>query len=114
MCIDHLDDILDAEGIDAVSFGPTDYALSWGLNLLYDFNHERIVEAFEKVVEGAKKRNMPVLAAVNPCTAAQSEKLAQMGVKFQLLGTDIALMAEGINSVMTEVVSKVREKGESK
>lgn len=114
VCIDNLDDILDVEGIDAVSFGPTDYALSWGLNLLYDFNHPRIVEAFEKVVDGATRHNIPVLAAVSPCTVDQSEKLMEMGVKFQLLGTDIALFAEGIKSVMTDVVSKVKEKGENR
>jgi 4-hydroxy-2-oxoheptanedioate aldolase len=106
--LENLDDILDVEGINAVSFGPTDYALSIGLNLLYDFDHPRIVEAFEAVIEGAKKRNMPVLSAVNPCTVEQSRKLAQMGVKFQLFGTDIALIAGSIDSLMKEVVSKVK------
>lgn len=110
----NLDDILDTEGIDAVSFGPTDYALSLGMNLLYDFNHPQIVEAFEAVVEGAKKRNLPVLSAVNPCSVEQSKKLSEMGVKFQLFGTDVALISDSLNSLMNEVVSKVREKGESK
>lgn len=111
--MNHLDDILDTEGIDAVSFGPTDYALSLGLNLLYDFDHPKIVEAFEAVVEGANKRGLPVLAAVNPCSVAQSQKLSEMGVKFQLFGTDIALISNSINMVMNDVVTKVREKGES-
>ena len=106
--LDNLDDILDTEGIDAVSFGPTDYALSLGLNLLYDFEHPKIVEAFEAVVEGAKKRNLPVLSAVNPCTVEQSQKLAEMGVRFQLFGTDIAFIATSLNELMTEVVGKCR------
>ena len=106
--LDNLDDILDVEGIGAVSFGPTDYALSIGLNLLYDFNHPRIAEAFEAVIAGAKKRNLPVLAAVNPCTVDQSKKLADKGVKFQLFGTDIALIAESIKNLMNDVVSKAK------
>lgn len=106
--LDNLDDILDVKGISAVSFGPTDYALSIGLNLLYDFNNPRIVEAFEAVIKGAKKRNLPVLSAVNPCTVERAKKLADMGVKFQLFGTDIALIAGSINSLMKDVVSKVK------
>lgn len=104
----NLEDILSVEGIDAVCFGPTDYALSLGLNLLYDFNNERIASAFEAIVQGARKRNLPVLAAVNPCTVEQSKKLSDLGVKFQLFGTDIALISASFNSVVKEVVSKVR------
>ena len=104
----NLDEILDVPGVDAVSFGPTDYALSKGLNLLYDFQHKDIVEAFEAVVEGAKKRNKPVLAAVNPGTVEQSKKLADMGVKLQLFGTDIAFLAANLHSYVTEVVNKCR------
>ena len=106
--LENLDDILDVEGINAVSFGPTDYALSLGLNLLYDFDHPRIAEAFEAVIDGANKRNLPVLAAVNPCTVEQSAKLADMGVRFQLFGTDIALIAGSIDNLMKDVVSKVK------
>lgn len=106
--VDNLDEILDVEGLDAVSFGPTDYALSLGLNLLYDFDNEKIVSAFEKVIEGAKKRNLPVLSAVNPTTVEQSKKLTAMGVNFQLFGADVALISGAINQVMTEVVAKVR------
>lgn len=106
--LDNLDEILDVEGLDAVSFGPTDYALSLGLNLLYDFNNEKIVSAFEKVIEGAKKRNLPILSAVNPTTVEQSKKLSAMGVNFQLFGTDVALISGAINQVMTDVVNKVR------
>ena len=106
--LENLDDILDVEGINAVSFGPTDYALSLGLNLLYDFDHPRIAEAFEAVIDGANKRNLPVLAAVNPCTVEQSAKLAAMGVRFQLFGTDIALIAGSIDNLMKDVVSKVK------
>jgi len=106
--LDNLDDILDVEGIDAVSFGPTDYALSLGLNLLYDFQHPQIVEAFQAVVEGAKKRNLPVLSAVNPCTVEQSRKLTEMGVKLQLFGTDIAFIATSLNGLMKEVVEACR------
>ena len=105
----NLDEILSVDGVGAVSFGPTDYALSLGLNLLYDFNHPKIVEAFEAVIEGAAKRNMQVLTAVNPCTVEQSRKLAQMGVRFQLFGTDIAHIGAMFTNLMKEVVEEARK-----
>ena len=106
--LDNLDEILEVEGLGAISFGPTDYALSLGLNLLYDFNNEQIVTAFEKVIQGARKKNLPILSAVNPATVEQSRKLSEMGVNLQLFGSDVALLSSAINQVMTEVVSKVR------
>jgi len=86
----------------------TDYGLSLGLNLLYDFNHPKIVEAFEAVVEGSKKKGLPILSAVNPCTVEQSKKLSDMGVNFQLFGSDIGLISSAFQDVMVNVVSKVR------
>jgi len=104
----NLEDIFSVDGIDALSFGPTDYALSLGLNLLYDFNHPKVVKAFEAVVEGAKGKGLPVLSAVNPMTVEQSKKLKDMGVRFQLFGTDIAVISSAFNGLMKDVVSKIR------
>jgi len=104
----NLDEILSVEGLDAVSFGPTDYALSLGLNLLYDFDHPKIVEAFEAVITGAKKRGLPILSAVNPLTVEQSKKLSDMGVTFQLFNTDISIISGALNALMKDVVSKVK------
>jgi 4-hydroxy-2-oxoheptanedioate aldolase len=106
--LSNLDAILSVEGLGALCFGPTDYALSLGLNLLYDFNHPKIVEAFEAVVQGAKDKGLPVLSAVNPPTVEQSRKLLGMGVKFQLFGTDIAHISATFQTLMQQVVSKVK------
>lgn len=106
--LSNLDDILSVEGIDALCFGPTDYALSLGLNLMYDFNHPKIMEAFEAVVAAANRKNLPVLSAVSPPTVEQSNKLRDMNVKMQLWGTDIALISATFHNLMKDVVSKVR------
>ena len=106
--VPNIEDILSVDGIDAVSFGPTDFALSLGLNLLYDFNHPKIVEAFEAVLDCAKRKDIPVLAAVNPPTVEQSNTLKEMGVTFLLYGSDIGIIAGAFNRLMTEVVSKVK------
>jgi 4-hydroxy-2-oxoheptanedioate aldolase len=104
----NLEGILSVEGIDALCFGPTDYALSLGLSLLYDFTHPKIVEAFEAIIEGAKRKGLHVLAAVNPPTVEQSNKLRDMGVTLQLFGTDIAIISSAIHALVKDVVSKVK------
>ena len=105
----NLDEILSVEGIDAVCFGPTDYALSLGLNLLYDYNHPKLAEAFDAVVKGAGASGMPVLSAVNPPTVEQASKLTEQGVRFLLFGSDIALISSTFHSLMRDVVSRVKE-----
>jgi 4-hydroxy-2-oxoheptanedioate aldolase len=104
----NLDDILAVEGIDALCFGPTDYALSLGLNLLYDFNHPMITEAFEAIVDGGRKKGIPILSMVSPCTVDQSKKLSNMGVNFQLFGTDIGLISDTFRGLLENVISKIK------
>ena len=106
--LDNLEDILSVDGVDGVCFGATDYALSIGLNLLYDFDHPSVKQAFEAVVECATRKNIPILAAVNPCTVEQSKKLADMGVKLQHFSTDLSIIAGAFNTLMKEVVSKAK------
>jgi 4-hydroxy-2-oxoheptanedioate aldolase len=106
--LSNLDDILSVDGIDALCFGPTDYALSLGLNLMYDFNHPKIVEAFEAIIQGAKKKGLPILSAVNPPTLEQSMKLRDMGVNMQIFGNDIGQISAVYHHLMQEVVSKIK------
>jgi 4-hydroxy-2-oxoheptanedioate aldolase len=106
--LSNLEGILSVDGIDALSFGPTDYALSLGLNLLYDYNHPKIVEAFEAIIEGANKKGLPVLCAVNPLTVEQSNKLKDMGVRFQIFGTDIAHISTTLHALMQDVVLRIK------
>ncbi len=104
----NLEAILSVDGIDALSFGPTDYALSCGLDLLYDYNHPKLVEAFDAIIEGAKRKGLPVLSTVNPPTVEQSNKLKERGVRFQIFGVDIALISATFHALMQDVVSKVK------
>ncbi len=107
--LDNLEDICSVEGLDGVCFGPTDYSLSLGLNLLYDFNHPSTKEAFDAVVDCAKRHNLEVLAAVNPCTVEQSNMLAERGIKLQHFSCDLAIIADAFNGLVKDVVSKVKK-----
>ncbi len=107
--IDNLDEILSVEGIDALSFGPTDYALSLGLNLNYDYDNPIIDEAFQKCLAAAKEKNIPVLDTFAPLTPEKSKEVAAMGMRFQLVGSDNGLVAKALKEIMDNVITKCRE-----
>ena len=106
--MDNLDEIVSVEGLDAVCFGPTDYALSIGLNLAYDFTHPKIKEAFEAVGACAKKHGKPILSAVSPCIVEQSNKLSAMGVKMQHFSSDLNIIGGAFKNLMDNVVAQVK------
>jgi 4-hydroxy-2-oxoheptanedioate aldolase len=101
--VDNLDDILSAEGIDAVSFGPMDYSLSSGL---FDPGHADIKKLFKTVVKKAAEKNLQVLTAVGPTTLERVEELIDLGVRFLAMGADIAAIASNFGSLMQEIVLK--------
>jgi len=104
----NLEDILSVEGIDAVSFGPTDYLISLGINLPYDFNQPQLAEAFKTLMEETEKRNLPVMTPVIPPTLEQATKLQEMGVKMLLFGFDIPIISSAFNKLHQNVVSKIQ------
>lgn len=106
--IDNLEEIVFVDGIDALSFGPTDYALSLGLNLSYDYDNPIIDEAFEKCLTVAKRKGIPVLDTFTPVTFEKSKELARKGMNFQLLGSDNHIVADAFRNLMGEVVKGVR------
>lgn len=106
--IDNLDEILSVDSIDAISFGPTDYALSLGLSIDYGYGDPIIDEPFYKVLEAAREKNIPVLDSFKPETAEQSIKLSKLGMTLQLLGSDKKIMANGLKSIMDNIVKEAK------
>ena len=54
---DNIDEILSVKGIDAVNFGPIDYAVSRGLKIGYSMGEE-VKEAFKVLVKKAKEKGI--------------------------------------------------------
>lgn len=73
LLIDHLDEILDVEGVDAVNFGPIDYAVSKNLRVGYSMGEE-VKEAYRALVAKAQARGIGVLGPVVPPTKENLEQ----------------------------------------
>jgi len=105
--IDNLDEIISVEGISAISFGPTDYALSLGLSINGGYGNPIIDEPYYKLLKAAKIKNIPVLDAFKPETAEQSRKLSKLGMTMQLVGSDKKIITNGLKSIMENIIKKV-------
>jgi 4-hydroxy-2-oxoheptanedioate aldolase len=103
--IDNLKEIIAVEGVNALSYGPTDYALSLGLNLNYDYDNPVVDEAFQKCLKLAREKGIPVIDSFQPVTSEKSQKLCEMGMNFQLVGSDKGILSKGLKSIIDELKS---------
>jgi 4-hydroxy-2-oxoheptanedioate aldolase len=89
--LEHLGDIADVDGVDAVFIGPADLAASMGK--LGQPEHPDVVSSIEAalatIVEHGKA------AGVNAFNEAIARRYVQAGASFVVVGADVALLARG-------------------
>lgn len=85
---DHLQEILQVPGVDAINFGPIDYALSKGLKVGYGMGQE-VEEAFETLVKSAREKGVGVLGPVVPPTRENIQAMTAKGYTMIILGNDM-------------------------
>jgi 4-hydroxy-2-oxoheptanedioate aldolase len=102
--VENLDEILEVEGVDALSFGPFDYSLSMGLR----GDDPRIWDDYRIVVDKAKRKGLSVLTDIFPATEEKVREYINMGVNFLLFGLDVVIMNAAVRSIMQNVVNKIR------
>ena len=87
----NMEAILDVEGIDGVSIGPSDLGFSYGLVPKLDRDEPEILKIYENIVKECGKRGL------NPgihCSGAEGAVRAiNMGFKFVTLSNEVNLMA---------------------
>jgi 4-hydroxy-2-oxoheptanedioate aldolase len=89
--LEHLGDIADVDGVDAVFIGPADLAASMGK--LGQPEHPDVVSTIERalatIVEHGKS------AGVNAFNESVARRYLRAGASFVLVGADVALLARG-------------------
>ena len=99
---DNLDEILAVEGIDAVNFGPIDYAVSKNLEIGYSMGEE-VKEAYNKLVKAAKAKGIGVLGPVVPPTKENLENAVKDGYDMIIVGNDMWHFQKALKEVVSEV-----------
>ena len=104
---DNIDEILSVEGVDAVNFGPIDYAVSKGLKVGYSMGEE-VKEAFRILVEKAKEKGIGVLGPVIPPTKENLENAIAEGYNMIIVGNDMWHFQKALKELVTENIEPVR------
>jgi 4-hydroxy-2-oxoheptanedioate aldolase len=89
--LEHLGDVADVDGVDAVFIGPADLAASMGK--LGQPEHPDVVTAIETALAAIVARGK--CAGVNAFNEAVARRYLQAGASFVLVGADVALLARG-------------------
>jgi 4-hydroxy-2-oxoheptanedioate aldolase len=104
--MDNIDAIMDVPGIDAINFGPADFASSKCLKTFYKLNEPTIQDALKEVLKKAKRRNIHVMAPVIPPNAERLKEAIDMGVDMLIMGNDMLNQNTACANIMDNVVSK--------
>jgi 4-hydroxy-2-oxoheptanedioate aldolase len=107
---DNIDEILSVKGVDMINFGPTDLAMSMGLSLLYQMDVPAIRDAFDLLVDRAKKYGTTLMCPAAPPTLEQARKLADAGVRAIILRNDIVNFKLMCKQYVDQIIIPVRGK----
>lgn len=100
---ENIDDILSLPGIDAVNFGPVDYALSVGAQVGYKITDERVDHGYKKLVEVAQPKGIGIMAPVVPSTKADLEAAIKRGINMLILGNDMYHFQQALKNMRAEI-----------
>lgn len=106
---DNIEEIMNSPCVDAVNFGPLDYALSIGVPIRYNMSDPKVAYAFKRLVELAKPRGIGVMAPCVPSTPEYARELIAMGANLLIMGNDMYHFQKGISGAMNETVSMLRK-----
>ena len=99
--LDHLDEILSVEGLDAIYIGPSDLSLALGCTPTFDELDPRAAEAVDHIVARAQAHG--VVAGIHNGSPEAALKRIAKGFQFVTVGSDARLMAAGAQQVMARM-----------
>lgn len=108
---DHIDDILAVPGIDAIHFGPADFALSRGCNVDYTMDTPEIREAVELLAAKCKENAIKIMLGCSPANRSKLEALRRLGASMFLVGNDMAFIDQGCARI-GDLVGSGKEKAD--
>lgn len=105
---ENIDEILAVPGVDAVNFGPVDYAVSRNLKVGYAMGEE-VHDAFKVLVEKATPKGIGRLGPAIPPTKENIEAAIADGYNMLILGNDMWHFQNALRSMMADRVNPLKE-----
>lgn len=102
--IDNIEQILSVPGVDAVSFGPADFALSKNIRVFYKMDMPEVKEALDRILQETAKRNIRVMAPCLPSTGEMVRYMSRIGVRMLSVGTDLGRLGTSLADTKRDVI----------
>lgn len=102
--MENIDAILSVPGVDAVSFGPADYALSKNIRVFYKMDMPEVAEALDGIIREASARKIHVMAPALPATPDTVTRMSHLGVDMLTVGTDLGRLNESLAHTKQTVI----------
>jgi 4-hydroxy-2-oxoheptanedioate aldolase len=106
--MDRIDELLAVEGIDAINFGPADFALSKNIRIFYDIHQEDVQKAMEELSLRTRKLGIGLMAPAVPATVENVQTLIDRGVNMLIMGNDMLHYQSALSSIKNNVISRFR------
>jgi len=100
---ENIQEILDTPCIDAVNFGPIDYALSVGAQVGYKITDSRVKDAYATLAKEAAMRDIGIMAPVVPSSKSDIEAAVKRGITMLILGNDMLYVQNALRSMHDDV-----------
>ena len=100
--VEHVEEILAVDGVDAIFVGPSDLAASMGL--LGQQEHSDVVAAAEHCIRAAVAAGKP--AGVNAFAPAVADRYLEAGASFVLVGADVAMLARASEALADRFITE--------
>lgn len=99
--LDHLDEILSVEGLDAIYIGPSDLSLALGCRPAFDDLDPRAAEAVDHILARAQAHG--VVAGIHNGTPESALARIAKGFQFVTIGSDARFMAAGAQQAVADM-----------
>jgi 2-keto-3-deoxy-L-rhamnonate aldolase RhmA len=98
---DHIGEILDVPGIDAVVIGPYDFSGSMGL--LGQLQHPDVLEKIGTVIDRCKFRKIPWGPSIGPANTEYIRYWLEKGANFLFCGDDLSFAKIGTEALLGKI-----------
>lgn len=100
--IKNIDCIMSSEGLDFVTFGPSDYSLSIGLPAP-DKKNPQVQDALKRTIESAKKHDKYVMVGVGFPWEEEAQKYVDLGCQMIEIGNDYSILKTIWENTLTKI-----------
>lgn len=100
--MDNIEEIMSVPGIDAINFGPADYAMSLCIPKFYDVNEPNVRAAMDAISKKTGTLGMGLMAPAIPPVADSVKTLIDRGVNMVIMGSDMFNLNAAVKQIIAE------------